>query len=463
MATKEASSSSSGLATPESDTPHNNGSTNNVSDILTPQELSSDDSWSIVTGSDSQSVAYDDVVSSDDGGREEQNKEVRASVSTLKNELSGSHFSVPRIELEKGPEEVVEDQGTTDESLTTFVDHVNASKRDKLKSWHCIAALGLALTMLVGGTVFRTKDIDCSAVSENMRMTLQDCLVKGLDTKMGCLKQYFEERKPYETRCSFQDQDLITFDNRLKFGRELFGEGALSDAYSGLLWIKEQRRELGDKGLEWSRRFGSAMKENLSTSLKILDRAKQLSIEKVAGTNLVSHRLAKKWGSSIREGLEFADNLLLQARLWTGDTVLALAKDGKHVIQRGDELLEKFLIKVKDVSSKLPQRYLDIPKDLSWLLETKTFAEQKLFAIGQRSLKNSTRALKYIRQRLPLIRRKWVSFACSLYRESRFHLNNLGTHLHTQFRLSAHGVRELNAILHDKFLQWYNSFEIPWF
>ncbi|KAG7894287.1 hypothetical protein KL908_001659 [Ogataea polymorpha] len=463
MAMKEASSSSSGLATPESHTPHNNGSTNNVSDILTPQEFSSDDSWSIVTGSDSQSVAYDDVVSSDDGGGEEPNKEVRASVSTLKNELSGSHFSVPRIELEKGSEEEVEARGTTDESFTTFADHTKALKRDKLKSWQCIAALGLALTMLVGGTVFRTKDIDCSAVSENMRMTLQDCLVKGLDTKMGCLKQYFEDRKPYETRCSFQDQDLITFDNRLKFGRELFGEGTLADAYSGLLWIKEQRRELGYKGLEWSRRFGSAMKENLSTSMKIFDRAKELSIEKVAGTNLVSHRMAKKWGSCIREGFQFADDLFLQARLWTGDAVLALAKDGKHAIQRGDKLLEEFLTKLKDVTSKLPQSYSHIPKNLSWLLETKTFAEQKLLAIGRRSLKNSTRALKYIRQRLPLIRRKWVSFTCSLYRESRFLLRNLGTRLHTQFRLSAHGVRELNSILHDKFLQWYDSFEIPWF
>ncbi|KAG7751853.1 hypothetical protein KL911_004431 [Ogataea haglerorum] len=463
MATKEASSSSSGLATPESATPHNNGSTNNVSEILTPQELSSDDSWSIVTGSDSQSVAYDDVVSSDDEVREEHNREVRASVSTLKNELSGSHFSVPRIELEKGQEDVFEDQHATDESLISLADHVKAVKRDKLKSWHCIAALGLALTMLVGGTVFKTKDIDCSAVSDDMRTTLQDCLVKGLDTKMECLKHYFEERKQYETRCSFQDQDLITFDNRLKFGRELFGEGALADAYSGLLWIKEQRRELGDKGLEWSRRFGSTMKENLSTSLKVLDFAKELSIERAAGTNLRLRRLIRKWGSHIKEGLQFADSLFLHARLWTGDTALAFARETKLAIERGDEHLEELLTKMKDITSKLTQRYLDIPKKLSSLFEANTFAQRKFFAIGQRSLKNSTRALKYIRQRLPLIRRKWVSFACSLYKESRFHFSKLGSQLHTQFRLSAHGVREFNTILHDKVSQWYASFEIPWF
>ncbi|KAG7826652.1 hypothetical protein KL920_005374 [Ogataea angusta] len=463
MATKEASSSSSGLATPDSATPHNNGSTNNVSDILTPQELSSDDSWSIVTGSDSQSVAYDDVVSSDDGEREEHNKEIRASVSTLKNELNGSHFSVPRIELDKGPEEVAEDRGAPDESLTTLIDHVKSLKRDKLKSWHCIAALGLALTMLVGGTVFRTKDVDCSAVSENMRMTLQDCLVKGLDTKMGCLKQYFEERKAYETRCSFQDQDLITFDSHLKFGREMFGEGALAEAYSGLLWAKEQRRELGEKGLEWSRRFGSAMKENFSTSLKVLAQAKELSIEKLGDTGLVLRRLTKEWGYNMRKGLQFADNFLFQARLWAGGTALAFARDGKVAIERGDERLKELLTKVKTVSSMLSQRYLDIPKGLSSLVEFKDIAQGKLLESGQRSLKNSTRALKYIRQRLPLIRRKWVSFACSLYRESCLSFSNVGSHLHTQFKLSAHGVREFNTILHDKFLQWYNSFEIPWF
>ncbi|KAH3671503.1 hypothetical protein OGAPHI_000206 [Ogataea philodendri] len=464
---KETSTPSSKQAGAEAGHLQPNGSSHSVSDILTPQELSSDDSWSIVTGSDSQSVTYNEVVSSDDADSEPDTREARASVSTLKNDTAGSQFSVPRL----GSHDVSSDSAcSARDTLINYYNIAKAKRPENLKSWHYFAVLGLALTVLVGGSVFGSREVDCPAITQALSADLKECLVTNANSDVGCVKHYLDVREQYQNDCTFDDTHLLWEFSKIKFQRHILGEKQIADIQAKLLSVNEHGRRLGEYGevgLAWFRRFGNTLAEKAKAQVKELKQDKRLEKQLI---------VLRNWSSNARVTVgEWASGFIEEYKA-------ANERSGKQLAEFFDSLKQKYTqlsnsakLKVKNVDyDKIWEHGLDRFKGIQDVATEQYFktlvkATKASHYIRAQAIKEykqldeaSRPRVAYLRKQVLIAQEQAVDFVSESYKELGRLVEKQDLLFKKPVVLATRGAREFDRYLRDKVLGWYNDFRIPW-